>query len=171
MPWVKAMNIIDVIRTQTASRGVSKALEDIASGTRTAMRYGTDESMVYLCESTRRPGREEIAELASGSSYGLKEFEVACRNPDFRMNCYTIRGKNFSVGIYESPDSPEQVGITHTVRRAEGMLELLNKIAELYGIGGANVNCQVPVDDIGLNGEKTPMPKPFQGYLSELGNF
>ena len=180
MPWVEIMDNMAMIRAQMGiGIGVSKVLEHIAAGYTTGIFH--QEYMLYFCERAKKPvpKRSQIVRLVSSSGYNLQERRMIFQDLDddtsLSINNYVISGgkrdgieANFAVGIYEFAEFPENVGITHTVHRREGLLELLGEVAKLYQIrSGVR---QIPPDDAGLHrGElKTEMPKPFQQYLGEL---
>ena len=178
MPWVEIMDNMTMIRAQMGI-GVSKVLEHIAAGYTTGMFH--QEYMFYFCERAKKPvpKRSQIVRLVSDSGYNLQGrrmiFQDLNDDTSLNINNYLISGgkrdgteANFTVGIYEFTEFPENVGITHTVHRREGLLELLDEVAKLYQIrSGVR---QIPLDDTGLHrGElKTELPKPFQQYLREL---
>lgn len=178
MPWVEIVDKMTMIRAQTGI-GASKVLEEIAAGY--TMRVFHGEYMLYLCEREKKPvpKRAQIVRLAGNSGYSLRERRITFQESDddtsLDMKCYLISGGNgsgaevgFEVDVYEFPEFPEVVGLTHTVHHREGLLELLDEVAKLYQIKSGER--QIPLDDTGLHrGElKTEMPKPFQQYLREL---
>ncbi len=178
MPWVEIMDNMAMIRVQRGI-GVSKVLEHITAGYTIGMFHS--EYMLYICERAKKPvpKRSQIVRLVSDSGYNLQGRRMIFQDLDddtsLSINNYVISGGkrdgtgvDFAVGIYEFAEFPENVGITHTVHRREGLLELLDEVAKLYQIRDSVR--QISPDDIGLHrGElKTEMPKPFQQYLREL---